>query len=54
MQVLELPEILTPLESDENTAPATLLEPQKKPVLAMEREARLKEGSLPRIVSTAV
>jgi len=40
VQVLELPEILSFLESDENTAPATLLEPPKKPVLASEREAR--------------
>jgi len=54
VQVLESFEILSFLESDENTAPATLLEPPKKPVLAREREARLKEGSLARIVLTAV
>jgi hypothetical protein len=39
--VLKTSRILSFLKSDENTAPATLLEPPKKPVLAREREARL-------------
>jgi hypothetical protein len=47
--VLGTLEILILVKSDENTAPAMLLEPQEKPVLAWEREARFNKETLTRI-----
>ena len=42
------------LKSDENAAPAMLLEPTEKPVLAREREARLFFKKCPTMFSTAL
>ena len=42
------------LKSDENTAPAMLLEPPEKPVLAREREARLFFKKCSTMFSTAL
>ena len=52
--VLSTSRILSFLESDENTAPATLLEPPKEPVLAREREARLFFKKCSTMFSTAL
>ena len=46
-------EILIFLKYHQNTAPAMLLEHQKKPVLAREREARLKEERCRNVCSTS-
>ncbi len=43
-------EVMILLGIEENTAPAMLLEPPEKPVLAWEREARFNEESLPSMV----
>ena len=47
-------EIIILVKSVENIAPAMLLEPPEKPVLAREREARFKNESLTNILSTAI
>ena len=52
--VLSTSRILIFLRSDENTAPAMLLEPTKKPVLAREREARLFFKKCSTMFSTAL